>query len=239
MAARSSGPLAILRLQHKPVPMKGSIADPASFAYDVRYLAVPGAWTENVTGGDRAVLTSYIESARRMVAEGCRAITTTCGFTSLFQAEVSAAVAVPVALSSLSLLPLLERLTPPGGRIAVITFDATRLTEAHCQGAGWSLAASPVAVAGIEGSESWQEMFKPKPGFTREMLARDVLAAIARLRAAHGDICAILLECAFFPIVADEVRAKSKLPVVDFLTVGDLLMAASEGVPAAARAAAE
>jgi hypothetical protein len=239
MAAWHSGPLAILRLQHKPVPMKGSIADPASFAYGVRYLAVPGAWTENVTGGDRAVLASYIESARRMVAEGCRAITTTCGFTSLFQAEVSASVPVPVALSSLSLLPLLERLIPPGGRIAIITFDATRLTEAHCRGAGWSIASSPVIVAGIENSESWREMFKPEPGFTREMLARDVLAAIERLRDARGDICAILLECAFFPIVADEVRAKTGLPVVDFLTVGDLLMEASEGVLATAMVAAE
>lgn len=235
-----SGPLAILRLQHKPVPMRGSIADPTSFAYDVRYLAVPGAWTENVTGGDRAVLASYVESARQMVAEGCRAITTTCGFTSLFQAEVSAAVPVPVAMSSLSLLPLLERLIPPGGRIAIVTFDASRLTEAHCRGAGWSLTTSPVAIAGIEGSESWREMFKPEPGFTRDMLARDVMAALDGLRARHSDIRAVLLECAFFPIVADDVRARTGLPVIDFLTVGDLLMAATDGVhDATAKAAAE
>lgn len=239
MAARTSGPLAILRLQHKPVPMKGSIADPASFAYDVRYLAVPGAWTENVTGGDRKVLAAYVDSARLMVSEGCRAITTTCGFTSLFQAEVSAAVPVPVAMSSLSLLPLLERLLPPGGRVAIITFDASRLTEAHCRGAGWSLAQSPVAIAGIEGSESWREMFKPEPGFTRDMLARDVISALDGLRTQHADIRAVLLECAFFPIVADDVRAKTGLPVVDFLSVGDLLMAATDGMPAAARAAAE
>lgn len=239
MAAPTGGPLAILRLQHKPVPMKGSIADPASFAYGVRYLAVPGAWTENVTGGDRAVLAAYVESARRMVAEGCRAITTTCGFTSLFQAEVSAAVPVPVAMSSLSLLPLLERLIPPGGRVAIVTFDASRLTEAHCRGAGWSLATSPVAIAGIEGSESWQEMFKPEPGFTRDMLARDVMAALDRLRARYADIRAVLLECAFFPIVADDVRARTGLPVVDFLTVGDLLMAATDGVPASVQVAAE
>lgn len=239
MAARTSGPLAILRLQHKPVPMTGSIADPASFTYDVRYLAVPGAWTENVTGGDRAVLASYVESARRMVADGCRAITTTCGFTSLFQGEVSAAVPVPVAMSSLSLLPLIEHLIPPGSRIAIVTFDASRLTEAHCRGAGWSLETSPVAIAGIEGSESWQEMFKPEPGFTRDMLARDVMAALDGLRARHADIRAVLLECAFFPIVADDVRAQTGLPVVDFLTVGDFLMAATDGIPAAAKAAAE
>ncbi len=239
MAARTPGPLAILRLQHKPVPMKGSIADPASFAYDVRYLAVPGAWTENVTGGDRAVLAAYVESARRMVAEGCRAVTTTCGFTSLFQAEVSAAVPAPVAMSSLSLLPLLERLIPPGGRIAIVTFDASRLTEAHCQGAGWSLTTSKVAIAGIEGSESWQEMFKPEPGFTRDMLARDVMTALDGLRAHHADIRAVLLECAFFPIVADDVRARTGLPVVDFLTVGDLLMASTDGTSADAKVAAE
>ena len=49
-----------------------------------------------------------------LVALGAEAITTNCGFLSLFQAELAAAVRVPVATSSLMQVPWVQATLPPG-----------------------------------------------------------------------------------------------------------------------------
>lgn len=232
--------LGIQMLDVGPIRLPGSYHNPATFPYPVLHRIVPGAKVDVVTGGDRSVLGAYIESARQMEREGCRAIATSCGYTSHFQAEISAAVSVPVATSSLLLVPLVERLIPPGSKIALLTFDATRFNEGLAHGAGWSLATSPVVVAGVEGTESWDEMRKPQPGITHAMLARDVMEAANRVLGTHPDIRAIVFECAVFPIVTDHVRAATGLPVFDYVNLADMLVEAVAGpANAAQRAAAE
>ncbi|MGH6954144.1 MAG: aspartate/glutamate racemase family protein [Alphaproteobacteria bacterium] len=226
--------LAILRLQHRPVELPGAISRPDSFAYPVRYHAVPGAWADNVTAGDRSVLPAYIGSARAMEREGADAITTTCGFTALFQRDIAAAVSVPFAGSSLLLVPFVKRILPPGAKLAILTFDSTRLSEAHAEAAGFTLADDSIVVDGVEGTESWSEMMKPEPGITHDMLARDVIAAGRRLIERHPQVRAIVHECAVFPIVTDAVRRTLRLPVFDYLALADVLMDSVRGRRAAA-----
>ena len=87
----------------------------------VRRLTVPGASPERVVrGGDSSLLPSFIAAARALEAGGACAITTSCGFLVQFQAELQAAVKVPVWTSSLLALPGLRR---PG----VLTVDAEAL----------------------------------------------------------------------------------------------------------------
>ncbi len=230
--------LGIQMLDVGPIRLPGSYHNPATFPYPVLHRHVRGARVDVVTGGDRNILGAYIKSARDMEREGCRAIATSCGYTSHFQAEISAAVSVPVATSSLLLVPLVERLIPPGTKIALLTFDATRFNESLARGAGWSLETSPVIVAGVEGTESWDEMRKPQPGITHAMLARDVMAAANCALSAHDNIRAIVFECAVFPIVADHVRAATGLPVFDYVNLADILAEAVAGPAEARRSAA-
>lgn len=226
--------LGIQMLDVGPIRLPGSYHNPATFPYPVVHRHVPGARVDVVTGGETAILSAYIDSARVMERDGCRAIATSCGYTSHFQAEISAAVKVPVATSSLLLVPFVERLLPPGSKIALLTFDATRFNEGLANGVGWSLKTSPVIVAGVEGTESWDEMRKPQPGITHAMLARDVMAAARRVLDAHADVRAIIFECAVFPIVTNHVRAATGLPVFDYVSMADILAEAVAG-PAQAR----
>lgn len=219
-----------------PIHLPGSYHSPATFPYPVLHRHVPGARVDVVTGGDKNILGAYVESARQMERDGCRAIATSCGYTSHFQAQISAAVNVPVATSSLLLVPFVERLIPPGAKIALLTFDATRFKEELAQGAGWSLKTSPVIVAGVEGTESWDEMRKPRPGITHAMLARDVMAAARRVLDVHANVRAIIFECAVFPIVTDHVRAATGLPVYDYVNLADLIAEAVAGHNSAAAA---
>lgn len=230
--------LGIQMLDVGPIRLPGSYHNPSTFPYPVLHRHVPGARVDVVTGGDRNILGAYIESARDMEREGCRAIATSCGYTSHFQAEISAAVSVPVATSSLLLVPLVERLIPPGTKMALLTFDATRFNESLARGAGWSLKTSPVVVAGVEGTESWDEMRKPQPRIAHAMLARDVMMAANRVLSAHDNIRAIVFECAVFPIVANHVRSATGLPVFDYVNLADILAEAVAGPAEARRSAA-
>ena len=147
-----------------------------------------------------------------MEKDGVAAITSNCGFTARFQKDVAASVSIPVALSSLLLVPTMARLLPPGKKLGILTYDASQLGDVHWNGAGWSPTRLPVVVAGIEGSECWAEMAKPDPKITVAALERDVIAAARQLRAAHPDIAMLLLECSAFPVAAGTVRRETLLP---------------------------
>ncbi len=231
--------LGVLQLMNTPVDIPGSMGHPDSYAAPVRFLQVPGAWTSNVVGAGGAVCASYIECARRLEAEGVAAIVSNCGFTARFQKDVAAAVSVPVAMSSLLLVPFAARLLPPGAKLGMATYDASVLGEVHYNGAGWSRDKLPVEVVGIEGSEAWHRMADPDTKLTREMVERDVIAALGGLIGRHPEIASLVLECSAFPLAADAVRRAFGLPVVDFLTMANMVVASAPARGPRIAAAAE
>jgi hypothetical protein len=223
--------LGILQLENRPLTIPGSLADPGRFAYPIRGRVVPGARVDTVVGGDPALAAAYVAGARALEADGATAITTNCGFTVLYQRAMSGAVSIPVAASSLLLLPLLLATLPPGRRIGLLTYDAARLSARHLEAAGVRGGDERIAVAGIDGSRSWKALAGPVPEVTPEDLATDVLAAVRSLRRAHPDVGSLLLECAAFCPVTARVRAETALPVLDFVSLADVVMAAAPGRP--------
>src|SRR5215831_15638405 len=101
--------LGMLQLAHTPVGLAGAISNPATYDFPVRYQQVPGAWTSNVIGPDDRMREAYMAAAREMEKGGVAAITSNCGFTARFQKDVAASVSIPVALSSLLLVPSMVR----------------------------------------------------------------------------------------------------------------------------------
>ncbi len=219
--------LGILQLENRPLAIPGSLGDPRRFAYPVRGRIVPGARVEGVVAGDRGLEAAYVAGARALEADGATAIVTNCGFAILYQAAMSAAVRVPVAASSLLLLPLLVASLAAGRRVGLLTYDAARLTARHLEAAGVTGADPRLAVAGIEGTRSWAALAEPVPEVTVESLAADVLGAARALRRAHPEVAVLLLECAAFCPVSSRVRAETGLPVLDFASLADLVMAAA------------
>lgn len=232
-------PLGVLRLENGRIPLPGSCTEEETYGYPVILRHVPGAWGENVTKGDRSVCAAYVQCAREMEAAGCAAVVTTCGFTSLFQADMAAAVSIPVAASTLLLVPMVLATLPADAELAVLTYDASRLSAAHCAAAGWSRDDPRVVIDGIDGTESWVELVKPQPEPTHEMLLRDIGAAAQRAIAAHAKVRAILFECTVFPIVTADVRALTGLPVYDYMTLANYVMGAAAEPGGVARVAAQ
>lgn len=148
-------PLGILMLESRFPRIPGDIGNALTWPFPVLYRVVRGASPGKVVLQDpRDLLPDFIAAARELVALGAEAITTSCGFLSLFQAEIAAAVQVPVATSALLQIPWVQAMLPPGKRVGVVTVSATTLTPAHLAAAG---APPDTPVAGIENG---RELFR-------------------------------------------------------------------------------
>ena len=157
----------------------------------------------------------WTEGAKFLADQGCRAITTSCGFAALFQRHLSSSVDIPVFASSLMLVPLIARMLKPGRLVGVVTADADYLASAHLVAAGVDPAA--IAVAGMDGCPE----FEATAWGTQETLdfaqmESETVEVARRLVARQPSIGAILLECSLLPPYGAAVQAATRLPVFDF-----------------------
>lgn len=216
--------LGILELENEPMDIPGGLSVPGTFQFPVKRITVPGAWARNVIDGDRSVAEAYISSACRLEADGVSAIIANCGFSALFQGEVAAAVSVPVALSSLSLVPLVAGVLPAGRKVGLLTADASKLADDHFAAVGWSSGDVAVAVAGIEGSETLRQFCEPVPAVTRDLIINDVMTAVESLLKADPAVGALVFECGGFILAAETVRRETGLLVADYVSLARMLV---------------
>lgn len=157
------------------------------------------------------LLDGFVAAARKMVADGADGITTTCGFLSLMQPELAAALGVPVATSSLMQAPMIQALLPPGRRVGVLTISKQSMTPEHLARAG---AAPDTPVWGTEGgNEFTRVILNDEPRLDVEAARADLVTSVHDFQAAHPELGAILLECTNMMPYAADVRAATRLPV--------------------------
>ncbi|MBI5276237.1 MAG: aspartate/glutamate racemase family protein [Burkholderiales bacterium] len=187
----------------------GDVGHPATFAWPVRYKVVPGAApAEVVTTAGRlrsSVLpAAFVQAMRELEAEGAAAITTSCGFLVLLQADLQAAVAVPVVASSLLLLPaLLER----EQRVGVLTVSSERLTGEYLLAAGVPPGRlDDIVVEGVDpAGEFALAILGNRATLDLQRAQADVVGAARALARRAGDLRSVVLECTNMPPYAPAV----------------------------------
>jgi Asp/Glu/hydantoin racemase len=212
-------PLGILMLEARFPRIPGDMGNATTWPFPVLYRVVRGASPEKVVlEGARGLLPDFIEAARELVAQGAEAITTNCGFLSLFQRELAQAVAVPVATSSLMQVPWVQATLPPGKRVGVVTISKSTLTPKHLEAAG---VPADTPIAGTEeGREFFRVLIKAEAQDMDVDLARaDVVEAGRRLCEKHRDIGALVLECTNMPPYAAALQAAAGVPVYDIYSM--------------------
>ena len=208
-------PLGILMLEARFPRIHGDMGNAGTWPFPVLYRVVRGASPEKVVlEGARGLLPDFVAAARELVAQGAEAITTNCGFLSLFQREIAEAVGVPVATSSLMQVPWVQAMLPPGQRVGLVTVSGGSLTPAHLEAAG-----VPGDIP-VEGTEGGREFFRvlilaEKEDMDVDLAERDVVEAAERLVARHQEVGAIVLECTNMPPYAAAVRRATGRPVYD------------------------
>ncbi|MFG3594608.1 hypothetical protein [Bradyrhizobium sp. RDI18] len=197
--------------------------NPATFDFPIISEVAEGAHIERVLHGDPALEGPYVAAARRLVERGAVAITSTCGFSVRHQAAVAASVNVPVAMSSLLLIPTLLRQLAPGAKLAVLTYDSTFCTEEFLE-INDPTDRKKIVIGDIRGGRFWHdELKRPPPVPEIETIEKEVCASVAQLQAANPEVSAILFECGAFPMVAPSVRRLAKVPIYDITTVCRML----------------
>ena len=202
----------ILMLETRFPRIPGDIGNATTWPFPVLYKVVRGATPDKVVRqGAKGLLDHFINAAKELVADGADGITTNCGFLTLFQDELAAAVNVPVATSSLLQVPLIQKLLSPGKKVAVLTISKSTLTDEHLLAAGVPL---NTAIMGTDqGQEFTRAILDDEMELDISKAKTDLLNAGQQLMQAHPDTGAIVLECTNMVPFAADLREQLGLPV--------------------------
>lgn len=219
-----------------PRPL-GDVGHPESFGCATRRRTVPGAWPREVVDSPAALQSlapAFVDAVRALAAEGCCAVTTSCGFLVLLQAQLQAAVPVPVRSSSLLQLP---GLLASGAQVGLLTIRAEALTPSHLLAAGVqpSLLAH-LPVQGVDqGTHFVRAILGNQDTMDLQQARADVVAAALVLQRRAPWLDTLVLECTNLPPYAADIAEATGWRCVSLLDDAVLRGAVSSSSAAAAR----
>ena len=209
---------------HMPFP-PGDVANASTYRYPVIYQRVPGLATEVCLNGAPEFAEAVCEGARELAARGVRGISSDCGFMLQYQQAAADAVDVPVALSSLLQLPLIERSLGPGKAIGVLTAESRNLSTDFLERAGIR-PRNPIVIRGMQDEPEFRSaILEPTGTMDTDRIAEETVAMARRMREERPDLGAVLLECSLMPPYASVVQEALGLPVFDFVSLIDYMQA--------------
>jgi Asp/Glu/hydantoin racemase len=214
VARHASQPtLGIVMLDTRFPRPPGDIGNPDSFSFPVLFSRLDGATVAQVVTGEplpQALKAAVLDEAHKLVAAGATAITTSCGFLSPLQAELQAALPVPVITSALWLLPRLRQAHGPDARIGIITYDARKLSAHHVPDDG------PLSIEGLApGCHLHNVIAEDLPDLDLKQAETDAADAARRLCERAGRLDAVVLECTNLPPYREKIAKICRLPVLD------------------------
>lgn len=207
----------ILMLEARFPRIPGDMGNALTWPFPVHYRVVRDASPDRVVRrGAEGLLDRFVAAAHELVADGVDGITTNCGFLSLFQDELAAAVGVPVATSSLMQVEMVNRLLPPGRRTGILTISASTLTPRHLERAHVPPGTPVGSTEGLR--EFTRAILGNEMHLDVEAARQDNVEAALAMQAAHPDLGAIVLECTNMVPYAADIRAATGLPVFSILS---------------------
>ena len=214
-AGRPIGIIAI-RLDYPKLP--GNVVNAATYDFPVLYEEVVFE-IEQLFNGDPALEAAVVEAACTLEAKGAAAIVGACGFFAHFQQAVADAVDVPVFLSSLTQVPIIELGLRRDQRILVFAADGDSVNAELLAHVGTT--PDRLIVQNVGDREAFAPIRWGRTELDNGALIDD-LCELARAQvAAHPEIGAILLECSDLPPYAADIHDATGLPVFDFITLID------------------
>jgi Asp/Glu/hydantoin racemase len=217
-------PIGILVMDTTFVRIPGDIGNALTWDFPVYYKVVRGTTFERVVvKGDPRLIQPFVKAAKELEEIGVKAITTSCGFLSLFQQELANALSIPVFTSSLLQIPLISRMLGKGKKVGIITAHRPSLTRKHLKAMGAE--GIPHVIAGMEGKREFCRMMSEASYDPLEIEKESVLVARKFVRK-HPEVGAIVLECANMPPYGKAIQQALSLPVFDIVTLTELVHSA-------------
>lgn len=198
--------------------LPGNVVNASTYPFPVRYKLLAGGTQDRIHGADPSIADLVIKAGWELQQEGVRAIAGACGYLGNYQKQVTAALDIPVFLSSLLQVSMIYHALKPGQRIGILCADGPSLTSQLLANCGVD-PEIPVAVLGLEDRPAFSSITCSKGEFNYEQIQQEVIDGACQLVDEHHDIGAILLECSDMPPFAWAVQQAVKLPVFDFITM--------------------
>jgi len=204
--------IGILMLETRFPRLPGDLGFAGTWDFPVHYRVVSGATASKaITEDPVQLLQPFIDTARELVAIGVDGITTSCGFLSPLQKQLSSAVGVPVAASSLMQVAWIDQLLPEGKRAGILTIDSSNLTSRHLHAAG---AALDTPVAGTQKGQAFtRAILGDASAMDVDLCREDNIRAARELVVQHPEVAAIVLECTNMVPYAADIQASTGRPV--------------------------
>jgi len=216
--------IGVLCLDSKFPKPPGHIKNPSSLSFPLIYETVQGATVQTLLKNPSAeFIAPFIEAAKRLEAEGVRAITGSCGFLALFQKELAGAVSIPVFSSSLIQVPLAYNMTGRSAPVGILTASKSSMTQAHLDAIG--IFDIPVVIKGMEGKPEFEEVILKdlRHDMDTAKVEEEVLLAAKEMLAENPDIRSLVLECTDMPPYAHRLQRELKLPIFDLTTLATMV----------------
>ena len=219
-------PIGILCLDSKFPKPSGHMRNPTTFSFPTIQHVVKGVDVKRLLfERTPELIEPFIQAAKDLEASGVEAISGSCGFLALYQKEIASAVKIPVLLSSLLQIPLLQIMHGPDVRIGVLTASAEALTPEHLRGAGVEQQDN-VFIKGMEGkSHFWGSIIEATTNdFDTDLMEQEMRQAARELKEEH-QIDVLLLECTDLSAFAWAIQEEIGMPVYDINTLVELAQA--------------
>jgi len=220
--------LGILLLDTKAPRIPGDIGNATTFNFPVRYKKLEGITVEKIINNrssDSTLVDCFIEAGKELEKEGIRAITTSCGFTALFQKKMAESLNSLVFMSSLIQIPLVHNMIGKNKKIGILTANKEKLTKEHLEAAG--VKNIPVCIYGMEKEENFANTFLDQQPFGDiTKIEKEMIKVSKKLVKENKNIGAIVFECASMPPFAYAVQSKVGLPIFDLVTLANYVYSA-------------
>lgn len=214
-------PIGIIYIEDVFYPMlPGNIVNGYTFPFPVRLKAVEGLNCPDLFDAASGVKEKVLAACRQLEREGVRAISGACGFFGNYQADMAAALDVPVALSSLVQLPWIATLLKRNQTIGVLTAQKDSFTDALLDSCNIPDELKRRLVVEDLGHEKEFSCITEGRGcFDNGIVRQEIVGKALEILKKAPNTGAILLECSDMPPYAYAVQAATGLPVFDFTTL--------------------
>ena len=225
----------ILMLDMKAPLPPGNVGNAKSYNFPVRYkvlTGIPSDWWNDEEGPSDRRCGVFIEKAKELEAEGCKAITSGCGFFAIYQERVANAVNIPVFLSPLLMVPMVSRMIGKSGKVAIITANGERLSQGNYLPVVGIEKSINYVIGGMEACEEFTKVHvtQTKDTINPSVIQDYIVDLSLKMVKEDPDIRAFIFECSDLPPYAKAVARASGKPVFDFITLAKLVYTAIEPV---------
>jgi hypothetical protein len=208
----------------------GDVRNASAYPFPIQYELVDGIDIQKLVFQDdkSSCLQPTLRAAERLEKLGCRAIAAECGYFAYFQKEVASHVGIPVFMSSLLQVPLIQQVIGPKADVGIVCGVRERLTPTHLRNVGIDPESNIVITGALDDyscphfESLWIEgkrLSTPTSHF--DHAEADIVALCKDFVTRNPRIKALMFECTGFQPFARAVQRETDLPIFSWSTLLD------------------